>query len=99
MKSLYGDIYKINVLHYLKKQSVDQSAVHFKNHKNNIMIKQYRHTNPNTTVYWNAFQQNGWLHFISIVTLDILLTIINFSTTCQLSVIRVLVGCSRLSDC
>jgi len=40
------------------------------------------------------------LHFISIVTLDILLTISNFSTTCQLSVIRVLVGCSRLSvDC
>jgi len=33
---------------------------------------------------------------ISIVTLDILLTTSNFSTTCQLSVIRVLVGCSRL---
>jgi len=38
-----------------------------------------------------------WLHFISIVTLDILLTISNFSTACQLSVIRVLVGCCRLS--
>jgi len=31
------------------------------------------------------------------VTLDILLTISNFSTTCQLSVIRVLVYYSRLS--
>jgi len=33
------------------------------------------------------------LHFISIVTLDILLTLSNFSTTCQLTVIRVLVDC------
>jgi len=36
------------------------------------------------------------LHFISIVTLDYRLTISNFSTTCQLTVIRVLVYYSRL---
>jgi len=38
-----------------------------------------------------------WLHFILIVTLDILLIISNFSTTCQVTVIRVLVYYSRLS--
>jgi len=43
---------------------------------------------------------NG-LHFILIVTLDVLLIISNFSTTCQVTLIRVLVYCSsRLSvDC
>jgi len=41
-----------------------------------------------------------WLHFISIVTLDVLLIISNFSTTCQQTLIRVLVYYSRLSvDC
>jgi len=40
------------------------------------------------------------LHFISIVTLDVLLIISNFSTTCQVTLIRVLVYYSRLSvDC
>jgi len=34
---------------------------------------------------------NKWLHFISIVTLDVLLIVSNFSTTCQLTLIRVLV--------
>jgi len=41
-----------------------------------------------------------WLHFISILILDVLLIISNFSTTCQLTLIRVLVYYSRLSvDC
>jgi len=31
-----------------------------------------------------------WLHFILIVTLDVLLLISNFSTTCQVTLIRVL---------
>jgi len=41
-----------------------------------------------------------WLHFISIVTLDVLLIISNFSTTYQVTLITVLVYYHRLSlDC
>jgi len=38
-----------------------------------------------------------WLHFISIVTLDVLIILSNFSTTYQVTLIRVLVYYSRLS--
>jgi len=37
------------------------------------------------------------LHFISIVTLVVLLIISNFSTTCQLTLIKVLVYYRKLS--
>jgi len=48
------------------------------------------------TGFWKKKKKNR-LHFISIVTLDVLIIIGNLSTTCQLTVIRVLVYYSRLS--
>jgi len=45
----------------------------------------------------DAYDLKKRLHFISIVTLDVLLIISNFSTTCQVTLIRVLVYYYRLS--